>query len=54
MEEANDIARAITDLPIAGMIPVGLTLIAGLLLWAAGRRILLGAFAARSTKSIAN
>ena len=46
MDQANDIAQAITDLPLAGMIPVGLALIAGLLLWVAGRRILLGAFAA--------
>ncbi|MEE9128873.1 MAG: hypothetical protein V3T84_02565 [Phycisphaerales bacterium] len=46
MDQANDIAQAITDLPVAGMIPVGLALIAGLLLWAAGRRILLAAFAA--------
>ncbi len=46
MDQANDIAQAITELPVAGMIPVGLALIAGLLLWVAGRRILLGAFAA--------
>ncbi len=46
MDQANDIAQAITELPVGGMIPVGLALIAGLLLWAAGRRILLGAFAA--------
>lgn len=46
MDQANDIAQAITDLPLAGLIPVGLALIGGLLLWAAGRRILLGAFAA--------
>ncbi len=46
MDQANDIAQAITELPIAGMIPVGLALIAGLVLWAAGRRILLAAFAA--------
>ncbi|MEE8153680.1 MAG: hypothetical protein V3T53_01835 [Phycisphaerales bacterium] len=46
MDQANDIAQAITELPVAGMIPVGLALIAGLLLWAAGRRILLAAFAA--------
>ena len=46
MDQANDIAQAITELPVGGMIPVGLALIAGLLLWAAGRRILLAAFAA--------
>lgn len=45
MEQVDNIAQAINEMPIAGMIPVGLALITGLLLWAAGRRILLAAFA---------
>jgi len=40
MDQVNDITQAISELPAGGMIPVGLALIAGLLLWAAGRRIL--------------
>lgn len=45
MEQVDNIAQAINDMPTAGMIPVVLALIAGLLLWAAGRKILLYAFA---------
>ncbi|MCH8823837.1 MAG: hypothetical protein IH984_10055 [Planctomycetes bacterium] len=45
MEQVDNIAQAINDMPTAGMIPVVLALITGLLLWAAGRKILLYAFA---------
>lgn len=45
MEQVDNIAQAINQMPTAGMIPVGLALITGLLLWAAGRKILLAAFA---------
>ncbi len=45
MEQVDNIAQAINEMPTAGMIPVGLALITGLLLWAAGRKILLAAFA---------
>ena len=46
MDQVNDISQAISELPAGGMIPVGLALIAGLLLWAAGRRILRATFVA--------
>ncbi len=46
MDQVNDITQAISELPAGGMIPVGLALIAGLLLWAAGRRILRATFVA--------
>ncbi len=46
MDQVNDITQAISELPAGGMIPVGLALIAGLLLWAAGRRILRVTFVA--------
>ena len=46
MDQVNDITQAISELPAGGMIPVGLALIAGLLLWAAGRRILRATFIA--------
>lgn len=46
MEQVDNIAQAINEMPTAAMIPVGLALITGLLLWAAGRKILLAAFAA--------
>ena len=44
MDHVNDLNQAISELPAVGMIPVGLALIAGLLLWAAGRRILRATF----------
>ena len=46
MEQVDNIAQAINQMPTVGMIPVGLALITGLMLWAAGRKILLAAFAA--------
>lgn len=46
MDQVDNIAQAINEMPTAGMIPVGLALITGLLLWAAGRKILLAAFGA--------
>ncbi len=46
MDQVNDITQAISELPAGGMIPVVLALIAGLLLWAAGRRILRATFVA--------
>ena len=46
MDQVTDITQAISELPAGGMIPVGLALIAGLLLWAAGRRILRATFVA--------
>lgn len=36
----SDFQQTIQDMPWAGMIPVGLVVLVGLLLWAAGRRVL--------------
>lgn len=42
----NEITQAINDLHVAGMIPAGLLTIVGLLLWAAGRRVMKAGLAA--------
>ena len=41
----NELTQAIHDLPHAGLIPLGLLTVVGLVLWAAGRRVLRAAFA---------
>ena len=41
----SDFSQAIENLPHAGLIPVGLFVVVGLLLWAAGRRVLKAAVA---------
>lgn len=41
----NDFSSAIQSLPATGLIPLGILMITGILLWAAGRRILRFAFA---------
>jgi len=41
----NDVSSALENLPATGLIPLGMLIVAGLMLWAAGRRILRLAFA---------
>jgi hypothetical protein len=41
----NDLTQTIQDLPLAGLIPVALVVIVGMILWGAGRRVLRVAFA---------
>ncbi|MCZ6811859.1 MAG: hypothetical protein O7D97_07630 [Planctomycetota bacterium] len=41
----NDIAQALGDLPVASMVPIGLGFLTGVLLWIAGQRIIVAAFA---------
>lgn len=42
----SELSQAIQDLPLAGLIPVVLLIIVGIILWAAGRRVLRAGFAA--------
>jgi hypothetical protein len=42
----NDLSQALQDLPLAALTPVFLLVLVGLMLWAAGRRLLRVAFAA--------
>lgn len=42
----NELSRSIQELPLAALVPVALAVIVGLLLWAAGRRLLRPGFAA--------
>ena len=42
----NDFSNAIQNLPATGLIPLGILIVVGLLLWSAGRRLLRFAFAA--------
>jgi hypothetical protein len=42
----NELSQALQDLPLAALIPVALLVIVGLMLWAAGRRLLRVSFAA--------
>lgn len=42
----NELSQTMQELPLAGMVPVALAAIIGLLLWAAGRRLLRTGFAA--------
>jgi F0F1-type ATP synthase assembly protein I len=42
----GEMSQAIQDLPLAGLIPVALLMLVGLMLWAAGRRVLRAGFGA--------
>ncbi len=42
----SELSQTIQDLPTLGMIPVGLLVVVGLVLWSAGRRVLRAGFAA--------
>ncbi|MDY7107052.1 MAG: hypothetical protein SYC29_00290 [Planctomycetota bacterium] len=42
----NELSQAIQDLPLAGLIPVVMLIVVGIILWAAGRRVLRAGFAA--------
>ena len=42
----GELSQAIQDLPLAGLIPVVLLIIVGIILWAAGRKVLRAGFAA--------
>jgi hypothetical protein len=42
----SELSQAIQNLPLAGLIPVVLLIIVGIILWAAGRRVLRAGFAA--------
>lgn len=42
----NDLSQTIQDVPLAGLVPVVLLIVVGLLMWAAGKRLLKPGFAA--------
>lgn len=42
----NELSQSIQELPLAGLVPVALAVLVGLLLWAAGRRLVRPGFAA--------
>lgn len=42
----NELSRSIQELPLAGLVPVALAVVVGLLLWGAGRRLIRPGFAA--------